>query len=85
MPSFFHANASMIGVYATLMAKATFAMGKRFSLRSFWDEMAMYKVTHTNVMGSILVLLMKQEPKPDDAKYSEGRQFSSVDSGILGV
>jgi len=67
---FFHANASMIGVYATVLAKATFAMGKRFSLRSFWDEMAMYKVTHTNVMGSILVLLMKQEPKPDDAKNS---------------
>jgi crotonobetaine/carnitine-CoA ligase len=65
---FFHANASMIGVYATLMAKATFAMGKRFSLRTFWDEIAMYKVTHTNVMGSILVLLMKQGPKPDDAK-----------------
>jgi crotonobetaine/carnitine-CoA ligase len=65
---FFHANASIVGVFATVVAKATFAMGKRFSLRTFWDEMAMYRVTHTNVMGSILVLLMKQEPKPDDSK-----------------
>ncbi len=65
---FFHANASIVGVFATVMAKATFAMGKRFSLRAFWEEMAMYRVTHTNVMGSILVLLMKQEPKLDDAK-----------------
>ncbi len=65
---FFHANASIVGVFATLMVKATFAMGKRFSLRTFWDEIAMYEVTHTNVMGSILVLLMKQAPKPDDAK-----------------
>jgi crotonobetaine/carnitine-CoA ligase len=45
-------------------------MGKRFSLRSFWDEIDMYKATHTDVMGSILVLLMKQDPKPDDAKNS---------------
>lgn len=65
---FFHANASIVGVFATLMVKATFAMGKRFSLRTFWDEIAMYEVTHTNVMGSILVLLMKQAPKPNDAK-----------------
>jgi len=64
---FFHANASICSVYTALMAKATFAMGKRFSLTTFLDEIAMYKATHTNVMGSILVLLMKQEPKPDDA------------------
>jgi crotonobetaine/carnitine-CoA ligase len=64
---FFHANASITSIYTALMAKASFAMGKRFSLRSFMDEIAMYKVTHTNVMGSILVLLMKQEPKPEDA------------------
>jgi crotonobetaine/carnitine-CoA ligase len=65
---FFHANASMSSIYTTLLVKGTFAMGKRFSLRSFWDEIAMYKATHTNVMGSILILLMKQGPKPDDAK-----------------
>ncbi|MCX6261588.1 MAG: AMP-binding protein, partial [Bacteroidia bacterium] len=65
---FFHANASITGIYTAMLAKASFAMSKRFSLRSFWDEIAMYKATHTNVMGSILVLLMKQNPKPDDAK-----------------
>ena len=64
---FFHANASITSIYTALMAKASYAMGKRFSLRSFMDEIAMYQVTHTNVMGSILVLLMKQAPKPDDA------------------
>ncbi|MCK4814903.1 AMP-binding protein, partial [bacterium] len=64
---FFHANASITSIYTALMAKASYAMGKRFSLRTFMDEIAMYKVTHTNVMGSILVLLMKQAPKPDDA------------------
>ena len=64
---FFHANASITSIYTALMAKASFAMGKRFSLTTFLKEVAQYKVTHTNVMGSILVLLMKQDPKPDDA------------------
>jgi len=63
----FHANASMSNCYTALLARATFAMGKRFSLSTFMDEIAMYKATHTHVMGSILVLLMKQKPKPDDA------------------
>lgn len=65
---FFHANASMSSIYTAILCKGAFSMGKRFSLRTFWDEIAMYKATHTDVMGSILVLLMKQEPKPDDAK-----------------
>ena len=64
----FHANASMSNCYTALLCKASFAMGKRFSLTTFWDEIASYKVTHTHVMGSILVLLMKQQPKPDDAQ-----------------
>ncbi|MBW1738552.1 MAG: ATP-dependent acyl-CoA ligase [Deltaproteobacteria bacterium] len=64
---FFHANASITSIYTALMAGATFSMGKRFSLTTFMDEIARYKATHTNVMGSILVLLMKQKPKPDDA------------------
>jgi crotonobetaine/carnitine-CoA ligase len=64
----FHANASMSSCYTALLSKASYAMGKHFSLTTFLDEIATYKATHTNVMGSILVLLMKQEPKPDDAK-----------------
>jgi crotonobetaine/carnitine-CoA ligase len=64
---FFHANASITSIYTAMMAKASFAMGKQFSLTTFMYEIATYKATHTNVMGSILVLLMKQEPKPDDA------------------
>lgn len=64
---FFHANASMSSIYTALVAKATFAMGKWFSLRTFLDEIRQYQATHTNVMGSILILLMKQDPSPDDA------------------
>lgn len=63
---FFHANASITSIYAAMLAKATVAIGKKFSLKSFWREISMYGATHTNVMGSILVLLMKQEPSQDE-------------------
>ena len=65
---FFHANASITSIYTALMARATFSMGKKFSLTTFLDEVALYRATHTNVMGSILALLIKQEPKPNEAQ-----------------
>lgn len=64
---FFHANASMCSILPAWMAGASFAMGKFFSLRTFLDEIYRYKATHTNVMGSILVLLMKQPETERDA------------------
>jgi crotonobetaine/carnitine-CoA ligase len=63
----FHANASITGCYTALLAKATFAMSKQFSLSTFMSEIAEHKATHTNVMGSILILLMKQAPAANDS------------------
>jgi crotonobetaine/carnitine-CoA ligase len=62
----FHANAST-ALQGTILAGGTFAMGKRFSLSSFWNEIRSYKATHTNVLGSIFALLSRQPPKEDDA------------------
>ncbi len=66
----FHANAQLTSCYTALLTKGTFVMSKMFSLSTFMDEIAECQATHTNVMGSILILLMKQEPSPDDAKNS---------------
>lgn len=63
----FHANAST-ALQGTILAEGTYAMGKRFSLTTFWDEIRMYQATHTNVLGSIFALLSRQPPKADDAK-----------------
>lgn len=65
----FHANAST-ALQGTILSGGTFAMGKRFSLSSFWDEIRAYEATHTNVLGSIFALLSRQPPKEDDAKNS---------------
>ncbi len=62
----FHANASMAALGA-MVAEGTFAMGKRFSLTTFWDEIRSYQATHTNVLGSIFALLARQPRKEDDA------------------
>jgi len=61
----FHANASVAALGA-MLAEATFAMGKRFSLTTFWDEIRFYKATHTNVLGSIFALLDRQPKKEED-------------------
>ena len=63
---FFHANAAT-AFQGTILAGGTFAMGKRFSLTTFWDEIKSYGATHTNVLGSIFPLLARQPAKEDDA------------------
>ena len=63
----FHANASEASLGA-MMAEGTYAMGKRFSLTTFWDEIRSYQATHSNVLGSIFALLSRQPRKEDDAK-----------------
>jgi crotonobetaine/carnitine-CoA ligase len=63
----FHANASTAALGA-MLAEGAFAMGKRFSLTTFWDEIKFYQATHTNVLGSIFALLSRQPRKEDDAK-----------------
>jgi len=65
----FHANASMLAAVAAMAVEAKYAMGKRFSVTTFWDEIRAYGATHTNVIGSIVPLLWRQPPKPDDADH----------------
>ena len=64
----FHANASALSALGAMLAGASYAMGKRFSLTSFWDEIRSYGATHTNILGSIFPLLWRQPPKQDDTE-----------------
>jgi crotonobetaine/carnitine-CoA ligase len=64
----FHANASTMSALGAMLAEASYAMGKRFSLTGFWDEIRACGATHTNVLASIFPLLWRQAPKEDDAK-----------------
>jgi len=64
----FHANASLMTCLGAILAECTFAMGKRFSLTTFWEEIKFYKATHANIMGPIFPLLWSQPRREDDAK-----------------
>ncbi len=55
-----------MAAFGGMLAGATYAMGKRFSVTTFWDETRAYGATHTNVIGSILPMLWRQPPKEND-------------------
>lgn len=42
------------------------AIGKRFSVSTFWDEVREHKATVFGTIGTMLWMLHKQPPKPDD-------------------
>jgi carnitine-CoA ligase len=53
-------------VTPALYHETTAAIGVRFSVRRFWDEVRRFEVTVFDFMGSTLALLWKKEPRPDD-------------------
>jgi crotonobetaine/carnitine-CoA ligase len=63
----FHANASMASQGA-ILAEGIFAIGKRFSLSGFWDEIRKYGATHTSILGTISPLLWRQPRREGDSK-----------------
>ena len=63
----FHGNAQNLTVMPALLANARLALGVRFSASGFWNEIRRYGATVFNFVGTIVSILSKQEPKPDDA------------------
>jgi carnitine-CoA ligase len=50
-----------------LMHSVTLALVNRFSASRFWDQVRHYGATHLHYLGSVLQILLKQRPQPDDA------------------
>jgi len=63
----FHANASMAAL-GTMVAEGTFAMGKRFSLTTFWDEIRSMGQRIRMSWDPSLRLLARQPRKEDDVR-----------------
>jgi crotonobetaine/carnitine-CoA ligase len=62
----YHIDALAITVTPALYHATTAAIGVRFSVRRFWDELRRFDATVFDFMGSTLALLWKAEPRPDD-------------------
>jgi crotonobetaine/carnitine-CoA ligase len=63
----YHGNAQNLTTIPALLANARLALGKRFSASNFWNDTRRYGATVFNFVGTIIPILYKQEPKPDDA------------------
>ncbi len=46
----------------------TAALVDRFSASAFWEQVTRYRATQIHYLGGILGLLLKQPPRPDDAR-----------------
>jgi carnitine-CoA ligase len=62
----YHIDALAITVTPALYHATTAAIGVRFSVRRFWDEVRRFEATVFDFMGSTLALLWKKAPLPDD-------------------
>jgi len=65
--SLIHGNALFLTVTTALAAKATVALSRKFSASRFWEEVRAYNATTFNTLGSMIPILMKQPPQPNDA------------------
>jgi crotonobetaine/carnitine-CoA ligase len=62
----YHIDALAITVAPAIYHATTAAIGVRFSVRRFWEEIRRFEATVFDFMGSTLTLLWKREPRPDD-------------------
>ena len=65
----FHIDAATLTVSAALAARATAAIGLRFSASRFWDEVRAMEATVFNFMGATLTILWKRDPDPRDRDH----------------
>lgn len=65
----FHGNAQLLSTMAALMSGAQMVLGERFSASEFWPDVKQYGCTEFNYIGGILPILLKAEPRADDADH----------------
>ncbi len=64
---FFHGNAQGITIGPALLADAKAVIVERFSASQLWDDCRRWDCTEANYIGGIIPILLKQDPREDDA------------------
>jgi crotonobetaine/carnitine-CoA ligase len=65
----FHLDASVLTVAPALVLGAVAAIGARFSVSRYWDEMRAFRATVFDFMGATLTMLYKQPASPRDRDH----------------
>lgn len=63
----FHGNAQFLSAMPALLSGTRMVLAPGFSASRFWDEVRKYSCTEFNYIGSIVPILLKAEPSPNDA------------------
>ncbi|MBI5014808.1 MAG: AMP-binding protein [Deltaproteobacteria bacterium] len=63
----FHGNAQLLSAMPALMSGARMVLAERFSASRFWPDIRNHGCTEFNYIGGIIPILLKAEPKLDDA------------------
>lgn len=66
----YHGNPQVMGVMPAITAGASIAVSARFSASRFWDECRRFGVTAFTHIGSVLGIVLKQEPDPADRDHT---------------
>ena len=65
----FHLDAAVMTVAPALLLRAVAAIGARFSVSRYWEEMRQFQATVFDFMGATLTMLWKQPPEPHDRQH----------------
>lgn len=71
----FHANAYWYTLLPAMLVGSAAIVQGRFSARRFWSELATSRATITNVMGTMLQVLLRAEPSSDERRHYLSRMF----------
>lgn len=58
---FFHVNAPVVSLCASLLAGSTVVIAQRFSRRHFWQWIADYQITWASIVPTILAIMLETE------------------------
>jgi len=62
----FHLDAAVMTVAPALLLRGVAAIGEKFSVSRYWDEVRALGATVFDFMGATLTMLWKQQARPDD-------------------
>ncbi|MCP4763785.1 MAG: long-chain-acyl-CoA synthetase [archaeon] len=63
----FHGTALQVGWASIMITGGALALGRKFSVTRFWDEIRKYKATAFNYIGEVCRYLMNKTPDPEDS------------------
>lgn len=66
----FHLDAAVMTIAPALLLRGVAAIGERFSVSRYWDEVRALQATVFDFMGATLTLLWKQPPSAGDRAHS---------------